>query len=51
MGVVAAVAECERDLLVERTRAGVARAMGSGTALGSAPALFEASAAAALTKL
>ncbi|SFQ70792.1 putative DNA-invertase from lambdoid prophage Rac [Variovorax sp. OK605] len=34
MGVIAAVAEFERDLLVERTQAGLARAKAEGKALG-----------------
>lgn len=34
MGVIAAVAEFERDLLIERTRAGLTRVKASGTALG-----------------
>lgn len=34
MGVIAAVAEFERDLLVERTQAGIQRARASGTRLG-----------------
>lgn len=34
MGVIAAVAEFERDLLVERTRAGLTRAKGAGAVLG-----------------
>lgn len=34
MGVIAAVAEFERDLLIERTQAGLARARASGKALG-----------------
>jgi len=34
MGVIAAVAEFERDLLVERTQAGLARAKSQGKALG-----------------
>lgn len=34
MGVIAAVAEFERDLLVERTRAGINRAKAAGKALG-----------------
>jgi putative DNA-invertase from lambdoid prophage Rac len=34
MGVIAAVAEFERDLLIERTQAGLARAKASGKALG-----------------
>jgi putative DNA-invertase from lambdoid prophage Rac len=39
MGVIAAVAEFERDLLVERTQSGLARAKASGTALGRPKAL------------
>lgn len=39
MGVIAAVAEFERDLLVERTQAGLARAKAEGKALGRPPAL------------
>jgi putative DNA-invertase from lambdoid prophage Rac len=42
MGVINAVAEFERDLLVERTQAGLARAKASGKALGRPPALSEA---------
>lgn len=34
MGVIAAVAEFERDLLIERTQSGLARAKASGKALG-----------------
>ncbi|TPE64492.1 recombinase family protein [Sandaracinobacter neustonicus] len=34
MGVIAAVAEFERDLLIERTRAGLSRAKAEGKALG-----------------
>jgi putative DNA-invertase from lambdoid prophage Rac len=34
MAVIAAVAEFERDLLIERTQAGLARAKASGKALG-----------------
>jgi putative DNA-invertase from lambdoid prophage Rac len=34
MGVIAAVAEFERDLLVERTQAGLSRAKAEGKALG-----------------
>lgn len=34
MGVIAAVAEFERDLLVERTQSGLARAKGEGKILG-----------------
>ena len=39
MGVIAAVAEFERDLLVERTQAGLARAKGEGRTLGRKPVL------------
>lgn len=39
MGVLAAVAEFERDLLVERTQAGLARARAQGKALGRPAAL------------
>jgi putative DNA-invertase from lambdoid prophage Rac len=34
MGVIAAVAEFERDLLIERTQSGLARAKSQGKALG-----------------
>ena len=39
MGVIAAVAEFERDLLVERTQAGLTRAKAQGKALGRPQAL------------
>lgn len=39
MGVLAAVAEFERDLLIERTQAGLARAKSEGRALGRPSAL------------
>lgn len=39
MGVIAAVAEFERDLLVERTQAGLQRAKASGKSLGRPQAL------------
>ena len=39
MSVIAAVAEFERDLLVERTQAGLSRAKRSGKRLGRPPAL------------
>ncbi|MET3494399.1 recombinase family protein [Variovorax boronicumulans] len=39
MGVIAAVAEFERDLLIERTQAGLARAKADGKALGRPSAL------------
>lgn len=39
MGVLTAVAEFERDLLIERTHAGMARARAEGKAIGRPPAL------------
>lgn len=39
MGVIAAVAEFERDLLIERTQAGLARAKAEGKTLGRKPTL------------
>lgn len=39
MGVIAAVAEFERDLLIERTQAGLQRAKATGKALGRPSAL------------
>lgn len=39
MGVIAAVAEFERDLLIERTQAGLSRAKASGKTLGRPQAL------------
>lgn len=42
MGVIAAVAEFERDLLVERTQAGLSRAKAEGKTLGRPSALSEA---------
>lgn len=41
MGVIAAVAEFERDLLVERTQAGLARAKSQGKSLGRPAVLTE----------
>ncbi|NCT99674.1 MAG: recombinase family protein [Comamonadaceae bacterium] len=41
MSVIAAVAEFERDLLVERTQAGMARAKASGAAIGRPRSLDE----------
>ena len=41
MGVIAAVAEFERDLLIERTQAGLARAKAEGKALGRPSTLSE----------
>lgn len=51
MGVIAAVAEFERDLLVERTQSGLARAKASGTALGRPKALDLGMASQVLDKL
>lgn len=51
MAVIAAVAEFERDLLIERTSSGLARAKASGKALGRPPALTKGQTAAALEKL
>ncbi len=42
MGVIAAVAEFERDLLVERTQSGLARAKAEGKTLGRPKALNDA---------
>lgn len=39
MGVINAVAQFERDLLIERTQSGLARAKAQGTRLGRPPAL------------
>jgi putative DNA-invertase from lambdoid prophage Rac len=41
MNVINAVAEFERDLLVERTQAGLSRARGEGKVLGRPPSLTE----------
>jgi putative DNA-invertase from lambdoid prophage Rac len=41
MQVISAVAEFERDLLIERTHAGIARAKASGKRFGRPPALNE----------
>jgi putative DNA-invertase from lambdoid prophage Rac len=51
MGVIAAVAEFERDLLIERTQAGLSRAKASGTALGRPKTLDEGQASQVLVKL
>jgi len=51
MGVLAAVAEFERDLLIERTQAGLSRARASGTPLGRPLALSDADAHTAQEKL
>lgn len=51
MGVLAAVAEFERDLLIERTQSGLARAKAAGRPLGRPQALAEGRARAALERL
>lgn len=50
MGVICAVAEFERDLLIERTQSGLSRAKAEGTALGRRPALSPAQQAEVLSK-
>jgi putative DNA-invertase from lambdoid prophage Rac len=51
MGVIAAVAEFERDLLIERTQAGLARAKTEGKAIGRPSALTQAQQDAVRAKL
>jgi putative DNA-invertase from lambdoid prophage Rac len=51
MGVLTAVAEFERDLLIERTHAGIARARAEGKTMGRPPALTKAQQAEALQRL
>lgn len=51
MGVLIAVAEFERDLLIERTHAGIARARAEGKPLGRPSALTGAQQAEALRRL
>ena len=51
IGVIATVAEFERDLLVERTQAGLARAKSEGKALGRPRALTDTQEAEALQRL
>src|SRR5690606_24929037 len=51
MGVLAAVADFERDLVVERTRSGLGRALAEGKALGRPRALDEAQARDAVDRL
>ena len=41
MGVINAVAQFERDLLIERTQSGLARAKAEGKILGRPPALSD----------
>lgn len=50
MGVIAAVAEFERDLLIERTQSGLGRAKANGTKLGRPPVLSESKQREVLTK-
>jgi putative DNA-invertase from lambdoid prophage Rac len=51
MQVLAAVAEFERDLLIERTQAGLSRAKAEGKTLGRPRSLSKAQAASAATEL
>jgi len=51
MGVLIAVAEFERDLLIERTHAGIARARAEGKVMGRPSALTDAQQAQALQRL
>ena len=51
MGVVNAVAQFERDLLIERTQSGLARARAEGRRIGRPPALAPAARAAVLRGL
>jgi putative DNA-invertase from lambdoid prophage Rac len=51
MGVLIAVAEFERDLLIERTHAGIARARAEGKVMGRPSALTGAQQAQALQRL
>ena len=51
MGVIAAVAEFERDLLIERTQAGLARAKAAGQPLGRPQSLSEVQVAKVRSKL
>ena len=51
MGVIAAVAEFERDLLIERTQAGLARAVAQGKQLGRPTSLTKQDAAKVVLRL
>ena len=51
MGVIAAVAEFERDLLIERTQSGLARAKSQGKRLGRPQSLSESEARAVIASL
>jgi putative DNA-invertase from lambdoid prophage Rac len=51
MGVLTAVAEFERDLLIERTHAGIVRARAEGKTMGRPPALTRLQQTEALQRL
>lgn len=51
MQVIAAVAEFERDLLIERTQSGIKRAKAAGKQLGRPPALNKAARSAVIERL
>lgn len=51
MSVLSAVAEFERDLLIERTQAGIARARAEGKALGRPSALTKVQQVEAMRRL
>lgn len=51
MGVLVAVAEFERDLLIERTQAGIARARAESKTLGRPPALTKVQQAEVMQRL
>lgn len=51
MGVINAVAQFERDLLIERTQAGLARAKSEGKRMGRPPALSDEGQKVVLTRL
>jgi putative DNA-invertase from lambdoid prophage Rac len=51
MGVLTVVAEFERDLLIERTQAGIARARAEGKVMGRPPALTQMQQAEAMQRL
>ena len=51
MGVIAAVAEFERDLLIERTQCGLARAKSQGKTLGRPQSLGDAAIKAVVARL
>ncbi len=51
MQIIAAVAECERDLLIERTQSGIARAKATGKQFGRPPTLNKEERAKIIKKL